>query len=108
MSKVHISINMKRASLPEIFNEIEHKTGFTFTYGEDVKAIKTKLRLSYKKASVAEILKKVTQKAGVEFLQINEAITVKGNQKRRMATIKTYTTHWTGSFRQYQWPVETI
>ena len=79
--KVHISIDMKRATLSEIFDKIENKTEFTFTYGNDVKAIKTKLRLNYKKATVAEILKNITQKTGIEFLQINQTITAKGNQK---------------------------
>ena len=81
MHKVYISIDMKKASLPEVFNEIEDKTEFIFTYGNDVKAIKTKLRLSYRKATVAEILKNIAQQTRVEFLQINQTITVKGNQE---------------------------
>ncbi|MDN5205694.1 TonB-dependent receptor [Fulvivirgaceae bacterium BMA10] len=81
MHKVHISIDMKRASLPEIFSAIEDNTEFTFTYGNDVRAIRTKLTLDYKNVAVAKILKNITQHTGVEFLQINETITAKGNQK---------------------------
>lgn len=80
MHKVRIALDMKKAFLPEVFDEIEDKTEFKFTYGNDVKAIKKRLTLNYEKATVAEVLKNITQEAGVEFLQINRTITVKGNQ----------------------------
>ena len=81
MHEIHISINMKKALLPEVLRKIENKTEFTFAYGDEVKAIKTMLTMDYKNVAVANILKDITQRTGVEFRQVNQTISAKGNPK---------------------------
>lgn len=74
---VIININVKNASVVQLFNELEQKTEFHFTYDEHVVLrSKSKISISGRQKSVEEILLKVSEQAKLRFKQINNNINV--------------------------------
>ena len=77
VKKVMIDIEVENASLFQLFEELENKTDFEFTYDENVVASnKTKITISGHKKSVEEILLFASKNAKLRFKQINNNINV--------------------------------
>ncbi len=77
VKKVMIDIEVKDASLFQLFDVLEKKTDFEFTYDENVvSSNNTKITISGHKKSVEEILLHVSKNAKLRFKQINNNINV--------------------------------
>ncbi len=74
---VAINIDVKEMSVVQLFDELEHKTEFQFTYDENVVSNnKTKISISGKKKSIEEILLHISKQAKLRFKQVNNNINV--------------------------------
>ncbi|MDN5211007.1 SusC/RagA family TonB-linked outer membrane protein [Fulvivirgaceae bacterium BMA12] len=79
IEKAKISIDLKNATLTELFLAIEDQTNFVFVYSNDIRKIKTKISLSHSETTVADVLRFVAAKQKLKFKQINDNITVSRN-----------------------------
>ncbi|RNL87788.1 SusC/RagA family TonB-linked outer membrane protein [Sinomicrobium pectinilyticum] len=76
--KVYISVDLKEVTVAASLTEIEHKTDFTFFYGQElVNEIRQKVTVNADNQSVADILEQITKATGLTFRQINGTIAVK-------------------------------
>ena len=75
--EVFISVDLKGASLVEVFNLIESKTEFTFSYEKKDLEGNVKIDLISEKQSVADILRQVARVAKLKFKQVNNNINVR-------------------------------
>ncbi len=75
-NKVFISVELKDASLLEVFREIETKSAFTFSY--EKKDLDEHVRISLEPGnySVAEILRTVSRLGKLKFKQINNSLNI--------------------------------
>ncbi|MCG8307743.1 MAG: SusC/RagA family TonB-linked outer membrane protein [Cytophagales bacterium] len=74
---VVINIDVNGASLEQLFDELEQKTDFQFTYDNNVVAkSKTRFSISGKRKSVEEILLQISKQAKLRFKQVNNNINV--------------------------------
>lgn len=83
IEKVFITVQLKQATLLEIFNALENQTDFTFGYDRAVSNMQDRLDLDFKHESVANILRKISRDASVKFKQINNNISVTKVQRAR-------------------------
>ena len=76
VNKVFISVELKDASLLEVFEYIESKTKFTFSY--DKKDLEENVKLNFQPGnrSVAEILSTISRAANLKFKQVNNSINI--------------------------------
>ncbi|MEZ4829228.1 MAG: SusC/RagA family TonB-linked outer membrane protein [Bacteroidia bacterium] len=73
---VFISIHMKDASLVNVFDELERKTGFSFAYDEKVKSHPETYNLEYANEDVKTVLEGLAQQANLKIRLINNTISV--------------------------------
>ncbi len=77
VKEVVISIDVKDASVIQLFNELEQKTEFQFTYDDNVVSNnKTKISITGQQKSIEEILLEVSKQAKLRFKQVNNNINV--------------------------------
>lgn len=76
LNKISVTVEFENATLMEIINQLERKTGFEFAYDDFVLENSKQLSGSYKKESLHSILEDLSQNAGVKFQQINNTISV--------------------------------
>lgn len=72
-----IQLNLKNASILQIFKSIETQTDFTFVYGNEVKIIKKQININIKTDYLSDVLKQLSKEFELEFQQINRTISVK-------------------------------
>lgn len=88
IDKVRISLEMDKADLSEIFDEIENKSGFSFTYHFN-KALfeKNPARISIKfdNEILSNILYDIAEQSGLSFKQVNENIAVQVRDPERFS-----------------------
>jgi len=85
-----VSLDLKNASLPKVFTQIEQQTDYKFSYNEDeVQGIRLK-RLQFKKEELAKVLDYLETQANVQFKLVNKLIGVK--VKRKPTTPKLHST----------------
>jgi TonB-linked SusC/RagA family outer membrane protein len=75
--EIFISVELQQASLIEVFNQIESKSEFTFSYEKKDIDENVKIDLTSGRVSVADILKEVSRVARLTFKQINNNINVR-------------------------------
>jgi TonB-linked SusC/RagA family outer membrane protein len=74
--EVSINLHVKNADLLEVFQSIEIKTGFQFTYKTEDLDQQVKISGSFKNLSVASILMEISKQSRLQFRQINDNIHV--------------------------------
>ncbi len=81
VKEVYIQLDLKNASVTDIFEDIETETSFKFHFFK--RDIKNNIRLDFADAnlSVAEVLYKVAEAANLKFRQVNENIAVSRDDK---------------------------
>lgn len=80
--EVYIPIDVKEASVQEVFKAIELKTNYHFTFDENlISQLDAKISYKANKKSVAEILLFISKKSQLRFLQVNENINVIENHE---------------------------
>ena len=90
LDKIKVTIQVKDATLAQIFNKLESLTAFTFGYNEKVMADNQKLSLNYKEASLLEVLNHISETAGLDFKRINDTISITGRKKPEKTETASY------------------
>jgi TonB-linked SusC/RagA family outer membrane protein len=80
--KTRLQVDFKQASVLEVINEIEKKTGFTFFYSSDVLNTGQTISLSCKNLSLDEFLSKFCEQTGLKVEVVNKQILVKKDDSR--------------------------
>lgn len=75
LKEVNVTLNLTRATLEQVFNEIKKQSDFTFTYSEQI-GLTAPVTISVKNLPLDETLKKITDTEGVRFTQVNRMIKV--------------------------------
>ncbi len=78
--EVFISMDMRDATLGDVFNSIEDKTNFRFTYDKEDINEKSQVDISYNNRSVADVLIEVSKQTRLRFKQVNNTISVQKNK----------------------------
>lgn len=77
VKEVIINIDVENASILQLFEELEEKTQFQFTYDhKTISKIKARISLSARGKSVEEVLLKVSKEAKLRFKQVDNNINV--------------------------------
>lgn len=77
LDKVIISLNVKDATLMQVFNKIEKQTAFHFTYFTgDIKQVKM-ITYSKENVSLAKVLSELLQHTGLSYEQVDKNILIK-------------------------------
>ncbi|MFL9837191.1 SusC/RagA family TonB-linked outer membrane protein [Flavobacterium sp. ST-75] len=76
-----INLDLKNASITEVFSAIEKETEFTFVFDEKISGANQRLTIKAVNESVEDVLNKITIKTGFLFKKINNTITVTKNQQ---------------------------
>ncbi|AHM58385.1 TonB-dependent receptor plug [Flammeovirgaceae bacterium 311] len=76
VQKVYISVDFHNATLEEVFQQIEAKTDFTFSYDRKDIDNDVTINLNAEGKSVAEVLQEVSRVAKLKFKQVNKNINV--------------------------------
>ena len=81
LDKVIISLNVKDATLKQVFNKIEKQTAFHFTYlTGDIKQVKM-ITYSQENVSLAKVLSELLQHTGLSYEQVDKNILIKQKGK---------------------------
>ncbi len=76
LDKVIISLNVKDATLKQVFNKIEKQTSFHFTYrSDDVRRIKA-ITYSQEKISLTKALNDLLQNTGLRYEEMDKNILI--------------------------------
>ena len=74
---VQVDIDIRDASIQQVFIELESKTSFLFTYDENtLRSRDSKFTFSGKRKTVEELLLEVSREAKLRFKQVNNNINV--------------------------------
>lgn len=87
--EINISVEAKGASVIEIFEQIEDKTDFIFTYNDRVTENK-RVSISKKNKSVGEVLEYLSKETDLTFKRINENIHVSKDEGSQQKVTETY------------------
>lgn len=73
---IQISIHLKKASITEVFSEIEAKTGFTFVFDESINQVDYRFTFEFENENLDRVFERITSKTGLHFKKINHTISV--------------------------------
>lgn len=76
LEDITVSLNLKEATITEVFNAIEQKTKFTFIFDEKISGTAQRFTIVAQNESIDSILDKITSKTGFAFKKINNTISV--------------------------------
>ena len=76
---IYVTINVKNVPLKQVFNKIEHKTGFAFAYNSQVVNLNRKVSLNFNNADLASVLMQISKESNLKFKRINGYIHI-GNR----------------------------
>ena len=83
LQSAKVQLNLKKASISQIFKQIETQTNFTFVYGEELKTIGKQIGFATSN-SLDKVLKQLSQDFGIDFQVINKTISVKINVNNKL------------------------
>ncbi len=89
IDKVRISLELNKADLPEIFEEIESKSGFSFTYHFSKALFESnpaKISINFNNEILSNILYDIAEQSGLSFKQVNENIAVQVRDPERFSS----------------------
>jgi TonB-linked SusC/RagA family outer membrane protein len=81
IEEVKLSLNIKEKSLSHFFRQVESKTDYKFTYTDNFVDLTQEVSVAASNKSLYDILANVSLQTKLSFVQINDNIHVKGNQK---------------------------
>ncbi|EHQ02146.1 STN domain-containing protein, partial [Gillisia limnaea] len=73
---IQISIQVKNASITEVFSAIEDETGFTFVFDESISNANHSFTFQFENERLERIFQRITTKTGFQFKKINHTISV--------------------------------
>ncbi|MDN5200299.1 SusC/RagA family TonB-linked outer membrane protein [Fulvivirgaceae bacterium BMA10] len=91
VKEVYLDLELKQASLVEVFSLIESKTDYKFNYSKVDINRALALNKNYKNASVAQILTDISREARLNFKQVNLGINVDRAPRRSRASVEVIT-----------------
>ncbi|WP_211211975.1 SusC/RagA family TonB-linked outer membrane protein [Flexithrix dorotheae] len=74
---IYLTIAFEDSSIEEVFQEIESKTQFLFTYNQSIKKSKEKYNVSFRNKSLDEVLQYFSNNSDLNFKRVNNQISVK-------------------------------
>lgn len=77
INETTLSIHVQNETLQKVFELIEQKTAFKFTYSAEISQINQRFNLDYTKTTLDVVLKDIGEKSGLTFKQFDEMIAVK-------------------------------
>ncbi|MFV5691417.1 SusC/RagA family TonB-linked outer membrane protein [Flavobacterium sp. LT1R49] len=87
LKEIKISLDIKNASITEVFDAIEQRSSLTFVFDEQITRTSQHISIKTQDESVDNVLKIISDKTGFKFKKINNTISViKPNQVQK--TIK--------------------
>ncbi len=87
LKEIKISLDIKNASITEVFDAIEQRSSLTFVFDEQITQTSQPISIKTQDESVDNVLKIISDKTGFKFKKINNTISViKPNQVQK--TIK--------------------
>lgn len=84
LQSAKVQLNLKKASISQIFKQIEAQTDFTFIYGNDLKNLSKVIDFSME-STLNEVLIKLSQDFSVDFQATSRTISVKVNTANAQA-----------------------
>jgi TonB-linked SusC/RagA family outer membrane protein len=82
LKEVDVTIHLSKATLKEVFEEIEMKTQFSFVYDLAILERSRFFSISEENSSMEEILTRLAEEGNLQFQRINNSIYVKEAPKR--------------------------
>lgn len=79
IEKVKVTVSMQKATLVDVFMEIERQSGFEFTYNTSNIDISLEVNTKGNTQSVYKTLEDIAKQTGLRFVQVNNNIHVKNN-----------------------------
>ena len=92
ITQTKVTINMRNATLAEIFSEVEKQSGFTFMYESNIQTNEKK-SFSFNNQTVSEVLKDLGNEFELEFKQIKNTIFVKRGETTVLKPIQKQQSH---------------
>ncbi|MFA9195748.1 SusC/RagA family TonB-linked outer membrane protein [Flavobacterium sp. FBOR7N2.3] len=84
LEQIKISLDIKNASITEVFDAIEQRSSLTFVFDEQIIHTSQHISIKTKDESVDNVLKIISDKTGFKFKKINNTISVvKPNQQQK-------------------------
>lgn len=77
LGNAHITLNLKNATLEQVFNEIRKQSDYMFTYSAEI-GNTAPVNISVDDSPLDETLRKISNIAGVRFTQVNRMFKVTG------------------------------
>src|SRR5665647_541023 len=84
-----LSLNMKNASLKEVFREIEKQSEFTFLYNDAKINVNKEVNVDFQSGKVEDILNQVLSGTGIAFVVIDKQVVLAGKDQLRSAVEST-------------------
>jgi len=79
IENIYLTLEMKEASIKDVFNTIEGKTSFSFAYKRSIIEKNKKISASFEQESLANLLRYISQSTGLSFKRVDETIQVNKN-----------------------------
>lgn len=76
LDEIKVSLSVDRASITQVLQEIENKTGFVFAYTKAVYNTDTHFTFAYNQMSLRKILEDISLQGRFQFKRINNTISV--------------------------------
>lgn len=76
-----LSIHVRQGTLKQIFEELSHLTGYSFSYGPEIIDGKTTYSVDYKDKSLSYVLRDLADRANFDFLIQDKLVLIKENRK---------------------------
>lgn len=86
LKEVSLNIQVKRATIKDLFVEIEKNTGFKFFYDKEILNTKTRFSLN-KELSLYDLLVEISRESNLHFKQVNKNINVKSIPKEEVSEV---------------------
>jgi TonB-linked SusC/RagA family outer membrane protein len=70
-----ISLDLKNATITEVFGDIEKKTGFTFIFDDKISGNSKRISVHVENQVIDDVLNVISDKTGIKFKKLNNTIT---------------------------------
>jgi TonB-linked SusC/RagA family outer membrane protein len=77
IDQIKVTLNTQETSYTEVFQFLEKKTGFYFSFDKSAISTNERLSLSLRNKSLREVLTAIAEQSGLQFTRINNNIVVK-------------------------------
>ncbi|MEQ6122497.1 TonB-dependent receptor [Reichenbachiella sp. MALMAid0571] len=79
IENIYLTLEMKEASIKDVFTTIEGKTSFSFAYKRSIIEKNKRISASFEQESLANLLRYISKNTGLSFKRVDETIQVNKN-----------------------------